>query len=829
MRKFINFKTTGINSLILFIIICLSLAYFWPQLEGKILSQSDITHYKGMSKEISDFRKSTGEEPLWTNSMFGGMPAYMISTRYPGNITSYFQGYLRRFFHPAAMLILYILGFYILLRSLSIAKWQSLVGAIAYGFSSYYLIIIGAGHNTKAYAIGYMAIIIAGILMTLRGKKFLGFILFTISFSLQLQAHHLQITYYTLLLVILLGIVEFIYAFKEKSLFSFFKNISILLLGVILALGMNFSRLYTAWEYGEQTNRGPSELTNDSDNKTSGLDKDYVVQWSYGIDETLTLLIPNIKGGGSQINPGVESESYKTLKSKGVRNLRQNIRAVSMYHGDQPSTAGPVYAGSIVVFLFVFGLFIVKGRYKWWLLSATVVSIIMSWGGNIMWFTSFLLDYLPLYNKFRAPSMILILAQFAIPLLGFIGLSKILNGEINKRKFIHALKWTILITGGVTLLFGIFPGLIGDFSNPSDSVRFPEWLIESVITDRKNMLSSDAFRSLFFVLLASVLIYAWYKRKIKTNVFIFLLGLFILADMWTVDKRYLNNDSFNSKRENSTPFTEAFVDKEILKDKDLNYRVLPLQNPFTDARASYFHKNVGGYHAAKLGRYQELIEHILQFEIRSLINGFKSKTSPSIVYSKLPALNMLNTRYFIFDLSLAPLRNTMSLGNAWFVHDYKIVESADQEIAMMKGFNSKTTAIVDNRFEKLISNKTFSKDKNGSIVLTDYKPNYLRYSYAATSEQLTVFSEIYYNKGWKAFIDGKETQHFRVNYVLRAMVIPKGSHTIEFKFEPRSYFLGNKISYVSSLLLLLVIASYVFIEFRKRKLWNSEKEVLGKS
>lgn len=817
MQKFVDIKSIGLNTFILFIIICLSLAYFWPQLEGKVLSQSDITQYKGMSKEASDFRKSIGEEPLWTNSMFGGMPAYMISTAYPGNITNYFQGYLRRFFHPAAMLFLYILGFYILLRTLSIGKWQSLVGAIAYGFSSYYLIIIGAGHNTKAYAIGYMAIVIAGIIMAFRGRYFIGFLLFTFSFSLQLESNHLQITYYTLIIVVLLGIVEFVYAYKEKCLFIFFKSILILLLGTLLALGMNFSRLFTSWEYSKQTIRGPSELTSNNTNKTTGLDKDYVVQWSYGIDETMNLLIPGYMGNGSQINPGIDSESYRTLQ-KQTRNARQNIQAVSMYHGDQPSTQGPVYLGAIVVFLFILGLFIVRGRKKWWLLTATIVSIVLSWGGNIMWLTSFLLDYLPLYNKFRAPSMILVIAQFSVPLLGFIALNSILKGEIGKEKFKNALKWTLVGTGGVCLLLAAFPGIAGNFSNPSDAVRLPEWLLDSVIIDRKNMLRADAFRSLIFILLASGALYAWYFKKIKINLFVLVLGVLILVDLWSIDKRFLNNDNFETKRENNNPFPETIADKEILKDKDLSYRVLPLQsNTFMDARASYYHKNVGGYHAAKLRRYQELIDYGIRPEMNKLVQGLQAQKQFGEILANLPVINMLNTRYLIYDLNNPPFRNTFALGNAWFVSDYKIIENADEEILAIRSFDSRVMAIIDKRFEDFVQNKTFLNQKTGNIVLTDYQPNNLKYSFNSTSERLTVFSEIYYDKGWNAYVDGVKVPHFRVNYILRALVIPEGSHQIEFKFEPKSYFFGTKISYISSTLLLLVMLIYIIIEFRKGK------------
>ena len=502
MKNIINLNSTGRYIIIIFFVIGLSLIYFFPQLEGKSLNQSDTQQFIGMSKEIVDFRKLTGDEAIWTGNMFSGMPGYMISVEYPGNLLVPFQEKIVRALHPASMLILYILSFFILLISLKVNKWLSLAGAIAFGFSSYFLIIIIAGHNSKAYALGYIPIIIAGVLMVFREKKIPGAILFSIGLSLELIAGHPQITYYGMLLMGIYGIVELIYAIKEKALMPFFKSTLFLLAGIVVAVGMNFSRLYTSWEYSKETIRGPSELTSDNVNKTSGLDKDYVVQWSYGIDETLTLLIPNFKGGSTLTNPGENSESYKTMREKGVQNLKQNIRGISMYHGEQPFTSGPVYVGAIVFFLFILGLFVAKGVYKWWLLSATVVSIVLSWGGNVMGLTSFLLDHLPLYNKFRAPAMTLVIAQIAMPLLGFWALNEILSGKTEKKTWLNGFKWAAIITGGLSLIFAVLPGIAGDFSNSADSVRFPDWLIDSVIADRKSLLRADAFRSFLFIALA---------------------------------------------------------------------------------------------------------------------------------------------------------------------------------------------------------------------------------------------------------------------------------------------------------------------------------------
>jgi hypothetical protein len=817
MAKLTGSRNILITLGIILFFIVLAYAYLSPLIEGKVLQMPDIEHHKGMAKELADYREETGEEAIWTNSMFSGMPGYMISVIYPGNLSRYISRPIRQIFSTASFLILYLIGFFILLRSLKINRWLSVAGAIAFAFSSYFLIILGAGHMSKANAIAWLAPVVAGVLLAFRGKPVAGTLLFAAAFSFELLSGHLQITYYGFLLIAVYGVVELIFAIREKTLPSFFKAFLFLLAGAVVAIGMNFSRLYTSWEYSKETIRGPSELTSNNENKTSGLDKDYVVQWSYGIDETLTLLIPNFKGGGSQINPGTDSESFQALRNQGVQNPRQIIQAVSMYHGKQPGTSGPVYVGAIVVLLFLLGLFVVKGPIKWWLASATVLSIVLSWGGNIMWLTSFLLDYLPFYNKFRAPSMTLVIAEFAMPLLGFIALNDIISGKVDKKVWLNGLKWSVIIAGGLSLLLAIMPGISGNFTNATDAMRYPDWLMDSIIADRKNMLRSDAFRSFIFIVLAAGAIYLWHIKKIKTTPLIATVGILILIDLWSVDKRYLNNDHFVPKRQAENPFQMMPADEAILQDDDLYFRVLPLQNPFQDARSSYFHKNVGGYHAAKLRRYQDMIDHHLQPEIQQMISGFQNGTAMDSVFRELPAINMLNTRYVIYDLNQSPVRNPMPLGNAWFVPEFKVVGNADDEIKAMENFDPAETAIIDQRFSDHVAGKSFSKDNNGQIELTEYQPNYLKYDYSAASEQFTVFSEIYYENGWNAYIDGEPAPHFRVNYVLRAMLIPAGNHTIEFKFEPKSYYVGNKISLASSILLILAIAGYGFARFRKRK------------
>jgi hypothetical protein len=811
-------RKIGIQAAILLFLIIISYIYFFPQLEGKVLEQSDIQHHIGMSKELADYRKATGQEAIWTNSMFGGMPGYLISVIYSGNIFNTINTWFKMLFHPAAMLILYLIGFYILLLILRTDKWLSIVGAIAFGFSSYFLIIIAAGHNTKAYAIGFLMPVMAGVIYAYQRNPWKGGLLFSVALAFEILASHIQITYYGLLTMFIFVVFEFVSAYKNKALPSFIRATIVLFAGTVLAVMVNFSSLYTTYEYSKHSIRGPSELTNNAANKTTGLDKDYVVQWSEGIDETLTLLIPNYMGGAHPQNPGPDSQSLKIMQEKGVQNARQNLQGIYTYRGDKPATAGPVYLGAIIVFLFVLSLFIVKGNFKWWLLTATLVSFVLSWGKNIMWLTSFLLDYLPMYNKFRTPEMALVIAEITVPLLAFIGLQKILSGEIERKEFMKAFKWALIITGGITLLFAAVPGIAGDFSSPVDSqLQYPGWLMEGLLADRKALLRNDSIRSFFFIALAAGTIYAWLIQKIKLNSFLIILGILILADLWVIDRRYLNTSNFVTKREAENPFPTTPVDKEILKDKDLSYRVLPLQNPWQDARTSYYHKNVGGYHPAKMRRYQEIIDFQFMPEIQTMVQNLQKGMNPDSVFMQTPALNMLNTRYFIYALEQPPIKNQNALGNAWFVDNFRLVNNADEEIKALTGLNPSALAIIDKRFSPMIEGKKFSKDTSGTIKLIDYKPNYLKYEVNAATDQLAVFSEVYYENGWSAFIDGKKASYFRTDYILRGMIIPSGQHIVEFKFHPASYYTGEKISLASSVLLLLIIAGLVFYQFKYGK------------
>lgn len=814
MKKQPFLQHAGFHTLTILFFIILAYAYMFPLLEGKDLATHDIQSHAGMSKELSDYREATGKEAIWTNSMFGGMPGYMISVIYSSNLLTFVQTKIMTLFHPASMIILYLIGFYILLNSLKINRWLSIAGALAFGFSSYHLIILAAGHNSKAYAIGYLMIVIAGVLMAFRHNRTKGAILFSAGLSLEIMAGHPQITYYGSLALAVFGITELLSSIREKKVGGFLKTTGLLAAGALLALAVNFSYLYTSYEYSKKTIRGKSELTHNYENQTSGLDKDYAVQWSQGITETLTLLIPNFKGGSHSTNPDLNSESFKALQQNRVENPRQIINQVILYHGEKPFTAGPYYAGAIVLFLFVLGLFVVKGADKWWLVAATILSVVLAWGKYVMPLTSFLLDYLPLYNKFRAPEMTLTIALFTMPLLGFLALNRIFSGQVVPAEFRNGLKWAFGITGGVTLLFAILPGIAGDFSAPFDRA-YPDWLLDAVHHDRQSLLRADAFRSFIFITLAAGGLLLWQLKKIKAEMFFGGLAFLILADLWMVDKRYFNNDNFVTKREANAPFQATAADLEILKDTDLNYRVLPLQNPWADSRASYFHKNLGGYHAAKLRRYQEMIEHHFTPEIEKMVNGLQSQQSEFEVFDQLNTLNMMNTRYIIYDLNSPPVRNPYASGNAWFVSQYEIVPDADAEIEALGELNPEIKAVIDKRFSDLVQGKNFTADLSALIRLTEYQPNKLVYQYNSATEQIAVFSEIYYHDGWRAFIDGEEKPHFRANYILRAMVLPAGNHTIEFRFDPDSYRFGNRVSLAGSLLLILLVLGYAIFEWRK--------------
>ncbi|MGD0709791.1 MAG: YfhO family protein [Bacteroidales bacterium] len=821
--KDLNVKKILPHLVAIAIFIAITMVYFSPLMEGKHLNQSDNQQYQGASKEIADYRAETGKEALWTNSMFGGMPAYQISVMYSSNMVKYFDHILHLGMPgQSGMVFLYFLGFYILLLAFKVDQKLSTIGAIGFGFSSFFFIILAVGHNTQAIAIGYMAPVVAGVILSFRGKYIGGGILTALALALEIYANHVQITYYLMLILFILIIVEFINKFKEKKLKEFFKVIVIIAGAGILAVGVNFTNLWSTYEYGKASTRSKSELSSNAADKTTGLDRSYVTDYSYGKMETFTLLIPNFFGGSSEGELGKSSDTYKILQQNNVPNPEKITKHLPLYWGPQDFVYGPVYAGAILCFLFVLGLFIVKGKYKWWLLVATVLGIMLAWGKNLMWFTNIFLDYIPGYDKFRAVSMTMVIAEFCIPLLGLLALKNMFSSEITKETKVKALKYSSIITLGVIVLFGFLGSMFFDFISSNDkelaSAGYPDWLVSAIQSDRHGLLLADSFRSLILIALVAVGLWLYTINKFKNkNILIIGIGLLILVDMWTVDKRMLNADNFVSKTKFTAEFIKTKCDEAILSDNSLDYRVLNLENPFNDARTSYYHKSIGGYHGAKMKRYQELIENCIAGELRLIQTAFSSKSPDSalmITLKHLPVLDMMNTKYLIYNPQAPPLPNRYALGNAWFVNHYKIVPNADAEIEAMKDFNPSQTAIIDKRYESMVSNYKNRKDTSSSITLSSYTPNDLVYNVKTSKEQLAVFSEIYYDKGWNAYIDGASTPapYFRTNYVLRGMVVPAGTHKIEWKFEPKVYYTGEKVSYTFNILLILVVVGGLVIE-----------------
>jgi len=785
-------------------------------LEGKVLHTNDGTVAQNSAREISDFRVKYGEEPLWTNSMFSGMPAYLISTIFSGNIIRYAHSILTILRLPIASIFLTMFGFYILLLIFKVEWRLAIAGAIAYGFSTYFFFILAAGHNTKALAIAYMAPMIGGIYYSYRHNAIKGALITTFFLSLEILANHPQITYYSFLCILIFIIAEFVFSVRNKEIAQFIKSSAILIIPVLLSVGMNFSSLYTTYEYGKYSTRSKSDLVTNDSNKTSGLDKNYITQWSYGVDETLTLFIPNFRGGACQ--PFDKSSEIVSVLRK--NNASQYINQFQKYWGSQPWVDGPVYVGAIIFFLFVLGLIIIKGPEKWWLLAATLLSVMLAWGKNFMPLTNLFLDYFPGYDKFRAVTMTLVIAEFCIPLLGILALRDIFNGTAAKKDILKGIKIAFGITGGLTLLFVLFPGLAGSFISPAEQQgQIPAWLSSALISDRKILLRSDALRSFILILLGTIVILAFYYEKIRKEYVVAFLALLFLTDMWLVDKRYLNSDKFVRKEAKVKLFAPTVADNNILKDESY-YRVLNLSvSPFNDASTSLYHKSIGGYHGAKLKRHQELIDSSLIKNInliQTVGSNAKSLEDFQGVFNSTSALNMLNTKYVIYNPEAPPLINQNVLGNAWFVETPVIVDNANEELSGVNSINPSRQAVINKCFKDQVTNTDYPISEGDKIELKSYKPNELFYSSTSKGERLAVFSEIYYPAGWKSYIDGKESKYFRTNYVLRGMVVPAGDHEIKFVFEPSSYKVGNKISLVSSVAFILLIAGFFLAKLKMK-------------
>jgi len=795
-----------------------SFVYFYPVLEGKVLKANDSTVSKINTKEIQDFREKAGREPLWTNSIFSGMPAYLISTLYPGNLFKHVDTFLRSFGMPVSVLFLSMLGFYIQLLIFGVNSWLAIAGAIAYGLSSFFFQILGAGHNTQAIALAYMAPMIGGIYYTYRRDALKGALFTAFILALEIQANHPQITYYGLICLLIFGIVEFIYSLQNKTVIKFLGTSALLILPFIIAIGINFASLYTTYEYGKYSIRGKSDLIVENKNSTSGLNKDYITTWSYGVDETFNLLIPDYKGGSS-LPFDRNSETYKALSQNNNQAAAASFRK---YWGTQPGTDGPHYVGAIVFFLFVLGLILIKGPEKWWLLVATILSIMLAWGKNFMPFSNLFIDYFPGYNKFRAVTMTLVIAEFCIPLLGFLALRDIFNGTLTKKDIIRGLRYATGVTGGFILLVLLIPGIAGSFIGQGDPQGLPEWLTSAMVADRKQLLRSDAFRSLVFVLLSSGVILAFITDKIKKEYAIVIIGLLIVFDLWAVDKRYLNADRFEKPAVIQKSFMPTYADAMIIKDPSV-YRVLNLEvSPFNDnSPTSYFHKSIGGYHGAKIERYQELIDSCIYPEFGAFSTAAQSLKAQSLEEyeaalnnTPFPVLNMLNTKYVILKSTYPPLLNRKALGNAWFVENPVIAENANKEISLIKTFDPAKEMTIDKIFKEQVSKASYPVLETEKIELVSYQPDELLYKYSAKEEKLAVFSEIYYPAGWKCYLDGKESKYFRADWILRGMVVPAGDHEIKFTFKPASYYMGNKVSLASSVILILLCAGYFFFSYR---------------
>ncbi len=790
------------------ILLVVVMAYFNPLFDGKIIQMSDVIQWKGMSKEIRDYREKTGQEALWTNAMFSGMPAYQISMWTLDNLTNRVRGAMQKILpEPANLMFIAMISAYLLFCVLGVSSWLAVVGAFAFGFSTYNILIIDAGHVTKFSAMAYMPAVIAGVLLTFRGRYLTGAAIAGLALAFNVGSNHYQITYYLLLLLAIYVGLELYNAIREKTLPNFAKAVGILGVVFLLAFASDATRLWTTYEYSKETMRGGSPLEVGS----TGLNKDYALEWSYGKMETMTLLVPHFFGGASTQKISKDSETIQIFKQNNI-----NSEEAPTYWGAQPFTGGPVYVGAIVCFLFLLGAFLVKGTMRSWLIAATIFSIMLSWGKNFTPLTDLFFYYFPMYNKFRVVSMMLIVAQLTIPMLGILGLHRILTKEVSKEEVMRALKISVGVLGSILLFFILFGGSLFDFVGPRDDA-YPEAMQTSLQHDRISLMKSDCIRSLLLILVVAGVIWVFLKGKISAIPVYCLVGVLILGDLWTINATYLDEDDYVRERNLEEFLAPSIADKVILADTDPNYRVFnTTKNPSLDGLTSYYHKSVGGYHGAKLSRYEDLINN-------------------QIANNNVAVLNMLNTRYLIGEDNKTKKpyaqMNPAALGNAWLVDEVVKVKGAQAEMDSLTNFNPRKTAIVDETlFGDYFNNTTIEKSIMDSIKMVEYQPNYLKYSSrTSVPTSLAVFSEIYYNdgKGWKAYIDGAEVPHARVNYVLRALKIPQGEHTIEFKFEPRSYYSGNKISLAASSILLLLVAAALVMPWLPSKRNKEGQEADG--
>ncbi len=806
----LSFKKFLPHILVLLGFIVISLAYFSPVLQGKKINQSDIMHYIGMAQQQKEFKATTGQDTYWTNSAFGGMPTYQLGARYPHNYIKKLDSLLRFLPRPADYLFIYFIGFYILLLCLKVDYKLAALGALTFGFSTYLIIILGVGHNSKAHAIAYMPLVLAGIVLTFRKKYIGGFLLTAVALGLEIGANHFQMTYYLMLLVVVLGIAYFVDAFRKNRLPQFFKAVGIMVIALILAIGLNATNILATQEYVKESTRGQSALTITPDGSpkevTSGLSKDYITEYSYGLTETFNLFIPRFLGGGSGEDVGKDSEIYKFFRTIGATPVQalQESKSAPTYWGDQTIVEAPAYVGAVIIFLFVFALCLVRGRLKWWLVGGAVLSLLLSYGKNLGFLTDFFIDYVPLYNKFRAVSSIQVILELCIPVLGVFGLVKLFNDFEKEEQKLKALKIALAITGGVAVVFLLFKSTFFDFVGANDGYyrqaydEYGQGYIDALKADRIAFFTQDTLRTLVLVLLSAGTIFLFLKKTISESLVVGVFAVLILFDLVGVDRRYVNTDNFVSAFKVDKPYQANAADKEILQDKDY-FRVLDISSEGSryPAKAAYFHNSLSGYHAAKLKRFDELFD----FHI--------SKNNMNV-------LNMLNTKYFIVEeqSQVFPYLNKEANGNAWFVEELEQLASADTEIRALDSLKTAVKAVTS--VQELTSQR-FAIDSSAIITLESHQPNRLTYTSSNSNSGFAVFSEMYYGNGWEATIDGQETPIYRVNYTLRGLQIPAGKHTIIFKFEPAVVKTGSTIALGSSLVFGLLLIGGIWFSIRQEK------------
>jgi len=789
--------------------ILISLIYFYPVLQGKKIAQSDIAQYTGMAKEQIDFRASENSEPYWTNSAFGGMPTYQLGANYPHEYINKIDSALRILPRPADYLLLYFLGFYVLLLVLKADPLKAFFGALAFGFSTYLIIILGVGHNSKAHAIAYMPLVVAGVLLVFQRRFLVGGLLTMFAAALELNANHPQMTYYLLFLIL---IITFYYSYKyikDKEYKSLFTAFGIFVIAGILAIGANATSLLATAEYAKYSTRGKSELTFSPDGSKSTSDNamshDYITEYSYGIAESFNLISPRIFGGSNGENIGTNTNMYEFLIGKSVpeEQAKEFVSSMPAYWGDQPIVAAPAYIGAVVFFLCLVALFLDKRKIKYVFVAGTVVSLLLSWGKNFPILTDFFIDTIPMYNKFRAVSSIQVILELCIPVLAIMGLQSFFKEE--KAQQLKGL----YLSGGV--FFGIIAFLIAiksqfSFSGGSDTYYLENYgseFINALKEDRKSLYSADLLRSGFLVLLAFGLLWFFVKNKISKSTAVILVGIIMISDLFFIDKNYVNAKSFVSPSEVDVPFQPTASDIEILRDTS-HYRVFEVDGNMSSARASYFHQSIGGYSAVKPRRMQQLFDY-------------------QIAKNNMEVLNMLNTKFIIQtdkEGKEFPTYNPNHNGNAWFVQKVKFVNSPDQEMKALDSIDSKKVVVVNQpEFGPFFKGEitSFNVDSTATIQLLSYEPNHLKYVSNNSNPGVAVFSEMYYADGWNATIDGKSASHFRADYALRAMKIPAGKHSIEFKFEPQVVKTGSTIALISFILMILLLGAAIYLEQKKAK------------